>query len=139
MGQCYIKLEEQLKEYLSVPELSLFVNGHTCNVEAIKRIADEYNLKVIFDAAHAFGIRFKGIGNYGNAAVFSFHATKIYNSIEGGAVAFSDHMIYEKLYNLKNFGIRDEETFADIGVNVKMNEFAAIMGQCNLRHVEETF
>lgn len=125
----------------TVAIVPVHVYGHICNVEAIKRVADEYNLKVIYDAAHAFGVRYKGkgIGNYGDASAFSFHATKIYNTIEGGAVSFSDHAIYEKLYNLKNFGIKNEETVVDIGANAKMNEFAAIMGLCNLRHAEETF
>lgn len=124
----------------TVAIVPVHVYGHICNVDAIKRIADEYNLKVIYDAAHAFGVKYKGIGigNYGDASIFSFHATKIYNTIEGGAVTFSDCAIYEKLYNLKNFGIKDEETIVDIGANAKMNEFAAIMGLCNLRHVEET-
>ena len=76
-----------------------------------------------------------GIGNYGDASVFSFHATKVFNTIEGGAVAFSDHKIYEKLYNLKNFGIRGEELVVAVGANAKMNEFAAIMGLCNLKYL----
>ena len=113
------------------------VYGNVCNVEAIQEIADKYNLKVIYDAAHAFGVKYKGvgIGNYGDASVFSFHATKVFNTIEGGAVAFSDHKIYEKLYNLKNFGIRGEELVVAVGANAKMNEFAAIMGLCNLKYL----
>ena len=85
--------------------LPVHVYGNPCNVEEIKRIADKYNLKVIYDAAHAFGITYKGrgIGNYGDASIFSFHATKVYNTIEGGAVTFQDHRLYEKLYNLKKF------------------------------------
>jgi dTDP-4-amino-4,6-dideoxygalactose transaminase len=108
-------------------------------VEEIQHIADKYNLKVIYDAAHAFGEKYKekGIGNYGDASVFSFHATKVFNTIEGGAVSFSDKELYEKLYNLKNFGIRGEETVVEIGANAKMNEFAAIMGLCNLRHIDD--
>lgn len=216
MGQYHKELEEKLKEYLNVPEISLMVNGHmalelaiqsfnfpegaevittpftfistthaivrnhlrpvfcdvklsdgtidetkienlitedtvaivpvhvygnVCNIEAIQEIADKYNLKVIYDAAHAFGVRYKGrgIGSYGEASVFSFHATKVYNTIEGGAVSFSEHKIYDKLYNLKNFGIRGEELVTEVGANAKMNEFAAIMGLCNLRHMDTVF
>ena len=116
------------------------VYGHVCDVEEIQRIADKYNLKVIYDAAHAFGVEYegKGIGCYGDASIFSFHATKVFNSIEGGAVTFSNHAIYEKLYNLKNFGIRGEELVTEVGANAKMNEFCAIMGLCNLKHIQES-
>ena len=95
---------------------------------------------MIYDAAHAFGVTYKdkGIGNFGDASVFSFHATKVYNTIEGGAVTFSDHKLYEKLYNLKNFGIRNEELVVAVGANAKMNEFCAIMGLCNLKYIDET-
>ena len=118
----------------TVAILPVHVFGNICNVEGIQKIADKYNLKVIYDAAHAFGIKYKGqgIGSYGDASVFSFHATKVFNTIEGGAVAFSDDRMYEKLYNLKNFGIRGEEL---VGANAKMNEFAAIMGLCNLKRM----
>lgn len=122
----------------TVAIVPVHVYGNVCNVEEIQRIADKYNLKVIYDAAHAFGVKFKdkGIGNYGDMTIFSFHATKVFNTIEGGAVSFSDHKICEKLYNLKNFGIRGEELVCDIGANAKMNEFAAIMGLCNLKHID---
>ncbi|MCM1560725.1 MAG: DegT/DnrJ/EryC1/StrS family aminotransferase [Butyrivibrio sp.] len=115
------------------------VYGNACNIEKIQEIADRYDLKVIYDAAHAFGVKYKGkgIGGYGDASIFSFHATKVFHTIEGGAAAVSDHRLYEKLYNLKNFGIRGEELVAEVGANAKMNEFAAIMGLCNLRHLEE--
>lgn len=115
------------------------VYGNICNVNAIQEIADKYNLKVIYDAAHAFGETYKGIGvaNFGDASVFSFHATKVFHTIEGGAVTFQAHGLYEKLRNLKNFGIRGEELVVETGTNAKMNEFAAIMGLCNLRHIEE--
>ena len=212
MGQYHRELEERLKEYLGVPEVSLMVNGHmalelaiqafdfpagaevittpftfistthaivrnrlqpvfcdikpedgtmdetqieslitdrtvaivpvhvygnVCNVEKIQEIAAKHHLKVIYDAAHAFGVKYKGqgIGNYGDVSVFSFHATKVFNTIEGGAAAFSDSGIYKKLADLKNFGIRGEELVTGIGANAKMNEFAAIMGLCNLNHI----
>ncbi|MBD5509245.1 MAG: DegT/DnrJ/EryC1/StrS family aminotransferase [Lachnospiraceae bacterium] len=131
------KIEDLITEH-TVAIVPVHVYGHVCNVEKIQEIADKYNLKVIYDAAHAFGVKYagKGIGNWGDASIFSFHATKVYNTIEGGAVAFEDHKIYEKLYNLKNFGIHGEELVTDVGANAKMNEFAAIMGLCNLKHIE---
>lgn len=96
-------------------------------------------MKVIYDAAHTFGVRYKGrgIGSYGDASMFSFHATKVYNSIEGGAITFHDQEFGLDLYRLKNFGIRGEEVIDSIGANAKMNEFQAAMGLCNLRHVDE--
>lgn len=134
------KIEELITER-TVAIVPVHVYGNVCNIEAIKRIADNYGLKVIYDAAHAFGIQYngKGIGNYGDASIFSFHATKVFNTIEGGAISFTDHKMYEKLYNLKNFGIRGEELVTEVGANAKMNEFVAIMGLCNLRHVEKVF
>lgn len=119
--------------------LPVHVYGNVCNIEEIQRIADRHGLKVIYDAAHAFGVRYKGkgIGSYGDAAIFSFHATKVFHTIEGGAVAFTDCRLYDKLYNLKKFGIRGEELVTEIGANAKMNEFCAVMGLCNLRHIEE--
>jgi len=79
----------------------------------------------------------KGIGSFGNVSCFSFHATKVFNSVEGGAVCFKDKKFGEDLYNLKNFGIRGPETVEAVGANAKMNEFCAAMGLCNLRHVDE--
>lgn len=93
---------------------------------------------MIYDAAHAFGETYegKGIGGYGDASIFSFHATKVFNTIEGGAVDFSDTGFYEKMFDLKNFGIRGEELVVFASANGKMNEFCVIMGLCNLNHVE---
>ena len=115
------------------------VYGHLCDVEEIERIAKKYNLKVIYDAAHTFGERYKGrgIGSFGDASMFSFHATKVYNTIEGGAICFKDETLGKELYKLKDFGIKDEETVDGVGTNGKMNEFVAAMGLCNLRHVDE--
>ena len=131
------QIEDLITEH-TVAIVPVHVYGNVCNIEEIQRIADKYNLKVIYDAAHAFGVRYKGkgIGCYGDVSVFSFHATKVFNTIEGGAVTFSDHKLYEKLYNLKNFGIRGEELVTDVGANAKMNEFCAIMGLCNLKHID---
>ena len=119
--------------------LPVHVYGNVCNVEEIQRIADKYGLKVIYDAAHTFGERYdnKGIGSFGDASCFSFHATKVFNTIEGGAVCYKNKELGERLYNLKNFGIRDQETVESVGANAKMNEFQAAMGICNLRHVDD--
>lgn len=115
------------------------VYGNICNIEEIERIAKKYSLKVIYDAAHTFGVRYKdkGIGDFGDVSCFSFHATKVFNSIEGGAVCFHDKEFGEALYNLKNFGIHGPERVEAVGANAKMNEFCAAMGICNLRHVDE--
>lgn len=115
------------------------VYGNVCNIEEIQRIADKYGLKVIYDAAHTFGEKYKGkgIGSYGDVSCFSFHATKVFNTIEGGAVCFKNERFGKDLYNLKNFGIRGPEVVEAVGSNAKMNEFCAAMGICNLRHLEE--
>ncbi len=145
---CDIKLsdytidEEKIKDLITektVAILPVHVYGNICNITKIEEIAYEYGLKVIYDAAHAFGESYNGIGvgNFGDASIFSFHATKIFNTIEGGAVAMKDEKLYEKLYNLKNFGIRGEELVVEVGANAKMNEFSAIMGLCNLNYVEQ--
>lgn len=118
--------------------IPVHVYGNVCNVEEIEKIAQKHNLKVIYDAAHAFGVEYKnkGIGNFGDMSMFSFHATKVFNSIEGGAVSFNCDN-YKKILNLlKNFGITGPETTEEIGMNAKMNEFQAAMGLCNLRHVD---
>ncbi len=121
--------------------LPVHVYGNICDVDAIKRLALKYGLKVIYDAAHAFGVTIngKGIGEFGDASCFSFHATKAFNTIEGGAVTYhnKDLDFGTEICRLKNFGIRDSEMVDGVGVNAKMNEFCAAMGLCNLRHVEE--
>ncbi len=215
MGPVYKKFQHQLIDYLQVPELSLFVNGHMalemaiqaldlrapegevittpytfvstvhaivrnglkpvfcdirpndytmdpekiealitdktvaiipvhvygnlCDVEAIQEIADRHNLKVIYDAAHAFGATYKGtgVGNFGDASMFSFHATKVFNTVEGGAVAFKNSAYCEKLHELKNFGIHGPEDVLAVGGNAKLDEFRAAMGICNLRRMDE--
>ena len=115
------------------------VYGNICNVKAIERIAKKNDLKVIYDSAHAFGEKYegKGVGRFGDASMFSFHATKVFNTIEGGCITTDDEDLIKKLNMLKNFGIEGPETIDYIGGNAKMNEFAASMGLCNLRHVEE--
>lgn len=115
------------------------VYGNICNIEEIERLARKYELKVLYDAAHTFGETYKGqgIGNFGDASCFSFHATKVFNTIEGGAVCYRDPEMGRKLYELKNFGIHGPEEVDAVGANAKMNEFCAAMGLCNLRHVDE--
>ena len=119
--------------------MPVHVYGNICNVDEIQRIADKYGLKVIYDAAHTFGVRYKdrGIASFGDVSCFSFHATKVFNSIEGGAACFKDKDFGLELYRLKNFGIRGPEVVDGVGANAKMNEFCAAMGLCNLRHVDE--
>lgn len=118
--------------------MPVHVYGNICDVEKIEQIANKYNLKVIYDAAHSFGETYKGIGigSFGDASCFSFHATKVFNSIEGGAVCFREKQLGEALYDLKNFGIHGPEEVRAVGANAKMNEFCAAMGICNLRHIE---
>ncbi len=115
------------------------VFGKVCQVEEIERIAKKHNLKVIYDAAHTFGATYKGrhMVDYGDASILSFHATKVYNTIEGGAVIYHESQIGDELYCLKNFGIRSEELIDGIGANAKMDEFRAIMGLCNLKYIDE--
>lgn len=118
--------------------MPVHVYGNICDIEEIDRIAKKYDLKVIYDAAHTFGETYKGqgIGSFGDASCFSFHATKVFNSIEGGAVCYRDKHIGNLLYELKNFGIHGPEDVDGVGANAKMNEFCAAMGICNLRHVD---
>ena len=119
--------------------LPVHVYGNICNIEEIDRLACRYGLKVIYDACHTFGETYKGkgVGCFGDASCFSFHATKVFNTIEGGAVVFHDKRVGDALYDLKNFGIHGPEEVSAVGTNAKMNEFCAAMGLCNLRHVRD--
>ena len=119
--------------------IPVHVYGNICDVEAIGDIARRQDLKVIYDAAHAFGVTVNGnsVACIGDASMFSFHATKVFNTIEGGAVCFHDENLVQPLNDLKNFGIRGPEECAYIGGNAKMNEFQAAMGICNLRHLSD--
>ena len=132
------KIEELITERTSAI-MPVHVYGNICNVEEIENLAKKYGLKIIYDAAHAFGETYKGqgIGGFGDASCFSFHATKVFNSIEGGAVTYHDKKLGADLYDLKNFGIHGPEEVSAVGANAKMNEFCAAMGLCNLRHIEE--
>ena len=131
------KIESLITEKTSAI-IPVHVYGNICEVETIDTIAKKYNLKVIYDAAHTFGVTVngKGIGSFGDASMFSFHATKVFNTIEGGAVTYNEPSIKEKLDTLKNFGITGQETVEYVSGNAKMNEFQAAMGICNLRHVD---
>ncbi len=113
--------------------------GTPCDVDRIQRIADTYGLKVIYDAAHAFGVRHRGdsLLNSGDLAVLSFHATKVFTTIEGGAIVCPDAKTKQRIDHLKNFGIADEVTVMAAGINGKMNEVQAAFGLLQLQHVDE--
>lgn len=115
------------------------VYGNVCDTKEIDRIAKEHGLKVIYDAAHAFGVTVNGksAAGFGDASMFSFHATKVFNTIEGGAVCYRDEEYIKILSVIKNFGIDSPESCVYAGGNAKMNEFQAAMGICNLRHLDE--
>ena len=115
------------------------VFGNASEVEKIETIAKKHNLKLVYDAAHAFGVRCKGasILNYGDISTLSFHATKIFHSIEGGALIINDDSLVEKVRYLINFGIKSQEEIPELGTNAKMNEFEAAMGLCVLDDMQE--
>lgn len=123
----------------TVAIIPVHVFGNICKIEKIKEIADEYDLKVIYDAAHTFGETYKGtgVGNFGDASIFSFHATKVFNTVEGGCITYADGNLKQRLNDQKNFGIHGPESVEYIGGNAKMSEFHAAMGLCNLPHVAE--
>jgi len=112
--------------------------GNPCEVERIQRIADTYGLKVIYDAAHAFGVQHRGqsLLNFGDLSVLSFHATKVYNTIEGGAIVCPDAKTKQRIDYLKNFGFADEVTVMAPGINGKMNEVQAAFGLLQLRDID---
>ena len=122
----------------TVAIIPVHVYGNICDVQRIQAIADRYGLKVIYDGAHAFGEKYHGwgVGNFGDATMFSFHATKVFHSIEGGAVAFHDKRFGVPLHELKNFGIHGETEIPAIGGNAKLDEFRAAMGICNLKRMD---
>lgn len=122
----------------TVAIIPVHVYGNICDTEKIAAIAAKHGLKVIYDAAHAFGVTKNGVSaaNFGDAAMFSFHATKVFHSIEGGAVCYADEGLKTRLNDLKNFGIHGPESTPYVGGNAKLNEFCAAMGICNLRHLD---
>lgn len=119
--------------------LAVHVYGCICNVEKIEAIAKKHNLKVIYDAAHAFAVKKDGkpVAEYGDISMFSLHATKVFNSIEGGVLVYHDDQYTRQLRNLRNFGIENAESVTSVGLNAKMNEFAAAMGICNLEILDD--
>lgn len=118
--------------------MAVHVFGNPCNVKKIEEIAKKYNLKVIYDAAHAFGVNYKGksLLDYGDISTCSFHATKVFHTVEGGACVVKDKQISDKLNLLKKFGF-ENETYAEIGINAKNSEFHAAMGLCVFNHIDE--
>lgn len=131
------KIEELITDK-TVAILGVHVYGNICNVEEIQRIADRHGLKVIYDAAHTFGVEYKdkGIGAYGDISMFSFHATKVFHTIEGGCLTYRDESLTAKITQQRSFGLNGEGLDC-FGTNAKMNEFQAAMGICNLRHLED--
>ena len=136
-------LDSQNIEKLITPNTSailpVHVFGNACEVEEIEQIANKNNLKVIYDAAHAFDVKYKNqsVLNYGDISTLSFHATKLFHSIEGGALIINDDELVQKARYLINFGIRNTEEIPHLGTNAKMNEFEAAMGLCVLDDIEE--
>ena len=123
----------------TVAIVATHVYGFLCDVEAIEAIAKKHNLKVVYDAAHAFGVTLNGVSaaNFGDAAMFSTHATKVFHTIEGGIVAYKDEELFRAMQYIVNFGFTSQEEAEYIGTNARMNEFEAVMGICNLRHLDE--
>ena len=118
----------------TVAILPVHILGNVCDVEAIEAIAKKYNLIVIYDAAHVFGTKLNdiGVGNFGDASMFSMNATKVFNTIEGGLLTYKDQALTKKLELIKYYGMESSEDITYIGSNLKMNEFQAAMGLCNL-------
>ena len=132
------KIEEAITEKTQAI-LATHVYGNPCDVEKIQRIADKYNLKVIYDAAHAFGVEIHGksIFEFGDISTCSLHATKLYHSVEGGLVILKNEDVYHKLKFTRNFGFDGPEAFGGLGINGKNSEFHAAMGLANLKYIDE--
>ena len=135
-------IDEEKLEALITSEtkaiVPVHVYGFPCNYERIQQIAEKYHLKVIYDAAHAFGVTVdgKGIGDFGDVSMFSFHATKVYHTVEGGAVTYHDPALTNRLRSAKNFGLTSPEEADSISFNAKMTELHAAMGLANLKSVD---
>lgn len=130
------KIEQSITSRTSAI-VATHVYGNPCDVDAIEIIAKKHNLKVIYDAAHAFGVTYKNksIFQYGDISTASFHATKLFHTIEGGAVITNHSALSEKMNRLRNFGHLGQEDFQGIGINGKNSEFHAAMGLCNLKYI----
>ncbi|TYP94612.1 dTDP-4-amino-4,6-dideoxygalactose transaminase [Sphingobacterium allocomposti] len=131
------RIEEAITEKTTAI-LATHVYGNPCDVERIDKIAKKYNLKVIYDGAHAFGVKVKGksIFEYGDITTCSLHATKLYHSIEGGLVTTGNAELLKKIAIMRNFGISGYDSFAELGINAKNSEFHAAMGLVNLKYIE---
>lgn len=133
------KIEELITDQTTAI-VPVHVYGNICDVEKIQKIANQYHLKVIYDAAHAFGEIYKGrnVAQFGDMSMFSFHATKVFNTVEGGCLTFADNNKVQLLNGLRQFGqIVGTEMTPYVGTNAKMTEMHAAMGLCNLKHIEE--
>ncbi len=132
------KIEELITDKTSAI-IPVHVYGNVCDVKKIDKIAKKHNLKVIYDAAHVFGVKIgdRGIASFGDISMFSFHATKVFNTIEGGCLTYSDKNLTDKISSYRNFGITSPESVDMTGTNAKMNEFQAAMGLCNLTHIDD--
>lgn len=119
--------------------MPVHVYGKPCDVEKIQKIADTYGLKVIYDAAHAFGVHYKGksLLTHGDLSTLSFHATKVFNTFEGGAIVCPDRKTKKRIDDLKNFGFHDEVTVVAPGINAKMNELQAAFGLLQLKYIDK--
>ena len=119
--------------------MPVHVYGNVCDVDKIDAIAKKHDLKVIYDAAHVFGVKIgeRGIGSFGDVSMFSFHATKVFNTIEGGCLTYGDKVLENRISSLRNFGITSPESVDMLGANAKMNEFQAAMGLCNLKNIDK--
>ncbi len=135
----YKKIEDKITTNTSAI-VPVHVFGNICEIEEIERIAVKYGLKVIYDAAHAFNIKYNNdnVLNYGDASILSFHATKVFHTIEGGALIINDDELYRKAKNMINFGIKSAENIEGVGINAKMNEFQAAMGLSVLDDMDMT-
>jgi dTDP-4-amino-4,6-dideoxygalactose transaminase len=132
------KIEAAITEKTSAI-LATHVYGNPCNVEAIEEIARRHNLKVIYDAAHCFGVKYKGesILSWGDVSTMSFHATKLFHTGEGGAIVCRDRALADKIFYMHNFGHKGQEDFWGLGVNGKISELNAAMGLCVLPYIEQ--
>jgi dTDP-4-amino-4,6-dideoxygalactose transaminase len=139
----YFTLDPEKIEAAITPQttaiLPVHVYGNPCKIDEIQKIADTYGLKIIYDAAHAFGVKINGnsILNYGDLSILSFHATKVFNTIEGGAIICHDEKTKKRVDYLKNFGFAGETTVIAPGINAKMNELQAAFGLVQLNHIDE--
>jgi dTDP-4-amino-4,6-dideoxygalactose transaminase len=139
----YLNMDPEKIEAAITPNTSaimpVHVYGNPCDIDRIEEIAGRYGLKVIYDAAHAFGVKRGGVSvlNYGDLSVVSFHATKVYNTIEGGAIISHTPEMKHHIDNLKNFGFRDETTVEEPGINAKLNEVQAAFGLLELKYIDQ--